>query len=198
MTSAGALDGASLDRLFRTARTRNSWKPIPLPEGALQQIYALAKWGPTAANSGPARFVFVTSAEAKEKLASVASASNQAKIRSAPATAIIGYDLDFPETLPKLFPHAPGFKDLFTDPVATEWTAFRNSSLQGAYLIMAARALGFDCGPMSGFDNAKVDELFFAGTKVKSNFICSIGYGGEEGLFERLPRHEFDDVCQIL
>ncbi len=196
--SAGALDGAALDILFRTARTRNSWQDRALPEGALQAIYDLAKWGPTAANSNPARFVFLTSASAKETLASVASPGNQAKIKAAPVTVIIGYDLAFPETLPKLFPHAPGFKNLFTDPVATEWTAFRNASLQGAYLIIAARALGYDCGPMSGFDNAKVDELFFAGTQIKSNFICSIGFGGDEGLFERLPRHQFDDVCRVL
>jgi 3-hydroxypropanoate dehydrogenase len=192
------LSDEALDRLFRTARTRNSWKPDPLPEGALKAIYDLAKWGPTAANSGPARFIFVTSEGAKAKLASVASPGNQAKIAAAPATAIIGYDLDFPETLPKLFPHAPGMKNAFTDAAMTEQVAFRNSSLQGAYLIMAARALGYDCGPMSGFDNAKVDELFFPGTRIKSNFICSIGYGDTPGLFERLPRHDFDDVCKVL
>jgi 3-hydroxypropanoate dehydrogenase len=192
------LDAAALDTLFRTARTRNSWKPTPLPDGALKAIYDLAKWGPTAANSNPARFVFVTSDSAKDKLASMASAGNQAKIKAAPATVIIGYDLDFPETLPKLFPHAPGMKNLFTDPVMTEQGALRNSSLQGAYLMIAARALGFDCGPMSGFDNAKVDEAFFAGTRIKSNFICSIGYGDTAGLFDRLPRHDFDDVCQVL
>jgi 3-hydroxypropanoate dehydrogenase len=193
-----ALDDAALDALFRTARTRNSWKSDPLPEGALKAIYDLAKWGPTAANSNPARYVFVTSQGAKEKLAALASAGNQAKIKAAPATVIIGYDLDFPETLPKLFPHVPGMKALFTDPAMTEQGAFRNSSLQGAYLIIAARALGFDCGPMSGFDNAKVDEAFFAGGRIKSNFICSIGYGDTAGLFDRLPRHEFDDVCQVL
>ena len=192
------LDGGALDTLFRTARTRNSWKPEPLPAGALEKIYDLAKWGPTAANSGPGRFIFVTSREAKEKLASVASSGNQAKIKAAPATAIIAYDLDFPQTLPRLFPHAPGMKDAFTDPAVTEQTAFRNSSLQGAYLMMAARALGYDCGPMSGFNNAKVDELFFSGTKIKSNFICSIGHGDTAGMFDRLPRHDFDDVCKIL
>jgi 3-hydroxypropanoate dehydrogenase len=192
------LDDDSLDRIFRTARTRNSWKDQPLPEGALREIYDLAKWGPTAANSTPARFVFCATAQAKEKLASVASSTNQAKIKSAPATVIIGYDLDFPETLPKLFPHAPNMKNVFSDPALTEQVAFRNSTLQGAYLIVAARALGYDCGPMSGFDNAKVDELFFAGTKIKSNFICSIGYGDTAGLFDRLPRHDFDDVAKII
>lgn len=193
-----ALDDLALDTLFRAARTRNSWQDRPLPEGALRQIYDLAKWGPTAANSTPARFVFCVSAEAKERLASVSSGNNQAKIRAAPATAIIGYDMGFPETLPRLFPHAPGMKNAFGDPAVTERTAMRNSSLQGAYLIIAARALGFDCGPMSGFDNAKVDELFFAGAQVKSNFICSIGYGAEEGLFERLPRLDFDEACKVL
>jgi 3-hydroxypropanoate dehydrogenase len=192
------LDDAALDRIFRTARTRNSWKSEPLPEGALREIYELAKWGPTAANANPARFVFVASDEAKDRLASVSSGNNQAKIKAAPTTVIVGYDLDFPETLPKLFPHVPGMKDYFTDPAATEQNAFRNSSLQGAYLMIAARALGYDCGPMSGFDNAKVDELFFAGTRIKSNFICSIGYGDTAGLFERLPRHDFDDACKIV
>jgi 3-hydroxypropanoate dehydrogenase len=192
------LDEAALDRIFRTARSRNSWTPKPLPEGALREIYDLAKWGPTAANSNPARFVFVTSDEAKAKLASASSGNNQAKIKAAPATVIVGYDLDFPETMPKLFPHVPGMKDNFKDPAVTEQTAFRNSTLQGAYLMIAARALGYDCGPMSGFNNAKVDELFFAGTRIKSNFICSIGYGDTAGLFDRLPRHDFDDVCQVL
>jgi 3-hydroxypropanoate dehydrogenase len=192
------LDDAALDRIFRTARSRNSWTSEPLPEGALQEIYELAKWGPTAANGNPARFVFVVSEEAKEKLASVSSGNNQAKIKAAPATVIVGYDLDYPETLPKLFPHAPGIKNVFTDPAMIEQNAFRNSSLQGAYLIIAARALGYDCGPMSGFDNAKVDELFFAGTNIKSNFICSIGHGDTAGLFDRLPRHAFDEACKIL
>jgi 3-hydroxypropanoate dehydrogenase len=192
------LDDAALDSLFRTARSRNSWKPDPLSDGALHEIYELAKWGPTAANSSPARFVFCATAEAKEKLASVSSGNNQAKIMAAPATVIVGYDLDFPETLPKLFPHAPGMKAVFSDPALTEQVAFRNSTLQGAYLMIAARALGYDCGPMSGFDNAKVDELFFAGTAIKSNFICSIGHGDTAGMFDRLPRHDFDDACQVI
>jgi 3-hydroxypropanoate dehydrogenase len=191
------LDDVALDTIFRTARSRNSWKSEPLPEGALQEIYELAKWGPTAANGSPARFVFVASEEAKEKLVSVSSGNNKAKIKAAPVTVIIGYDLDYPETLPKLFPHMPTMKNFFTDPVMVEQNAFRNSSLQGAYLMIAARALGYDCGPMSGFDNAAVDALFFAGTRIKSNFICSIGYGDTAGLFERLPRHSFDEACTI-
>jgi 3-hydroxypropanoate dehydrogenase len=192
------LADATLDQIFRDARTRYGWKPESLPTSLLREIYDLAKLGPTAANSSPARFVFVTSAEAKEKLSSVASGNNKAKILAAPATVIIGYALDFPETLPKLFPHAPNMKDYFTDPVEVETGALRNSSLQGAYFIVAARALGLDCGPMSGFDNGKVDALFFAGTKVKSNFICSIGHGTDEGLFPRLPRHDFDDACKVV
>ncbi|MBV8592974.1 MAG: malonic semialdehyde reductase [Caulobacteraceae bacterium] len=192
------LGAPALDQLFLKARTRNGWSDTPVPEALIRQIYELAKFGPTAANSTPARFYFAVSAEAKERLASVASPGNQAKIKSAPVTAIVGYDLDYPETLAKLFPHAPGMKAYFTDPVVTETGALRNSSLQGAYLMMAARALGLDCGPMSGFDNAKVDELFFAGTRIKSNFLCSIGYGTEENLFPRLPRHDFEDACKIL
>jgi 3-hydroxypropanoate dehydrogenase len=154
--------------------------------------------GPTAANSSPARFVFVTSPEAKEQLASVSSGTNQPKITAAPATVIVGYDLDFPERLPTLFPHAPGMKAVFSDPAVVEQTAFRNATLQGAYLIMAARSLGFDCGPMSGFDNGKVDALFFAGTRIKSNFICSIGRGNGSNMFDRLPRLGFEDACRII
>jgi 3-hydroxypropanoate dehydrogenase len=192
------LDDAALDRLFRTARTRNSWKPQPLPEGALERIYELMRMGPTSANSSPGRFVFCVSDEAKEKLASAASGTNAPKIKAAPCTAIVGYALDFHEHLPRLFPHAPAMKDVFANAELAQTTAFRNSSLQGAYLIMAARALGFDCGPMSGFNNAKVDELFFAGTNIRSNFICSIGYGDEAGLFGRLPRLEFDEAAKVV
>ncbi|HEY5290502.1 MAG TPA: malonic semialdehyde reductase [Caulobacteraceae bacterium] len=195
---AARLDDPALGQLFRDARSRNGWKAEALPESLLREVYDLMKWGPTAANSTPARLVFVVSDEAKDKLASVASAGNKAKIRQASATVIVGYDLDFPETLPKLFPHAPRMKDVFTSTEITELSALRNSSLQGAYLIVAARALGLDCGPMSGFDNGKVDALFFAGTKVKSNFLCSIGYGTEENLFPRLPRHTFEEACRIV
>ena len=192
------LTDGPLDQLFRAARTRNGWRADPVPESLLREVYELAKFGPTAANSTPARFVFVTSAEAKAKLSSVSDGNNQAKIRQAPATVIVGYDLDFPQTLPKLFPHAPNMKDGLTDPVVIEMMAFRNSSLQGAYLMIAARALGLDCGPMSGFSNAKVDSLFFAGTRIKSNFLCSLGHGTDENLFPRSPRHTFDDACQIV
>jgi 3-hydroxypropanoate dehydrogenase len=188
----------SLEVIFRAARTRNGWKRDPVPESLLREVYDLARMGPTAANSSPARFVFCTSAEAKERLAAVSSGSNAVKIRQAPATVIIGYDLDFPEMLPRLFPHAPKMKEAIKDPVAIQTMAFRNSSLQGAYFIVAARALGLDCGPMSGFNNAAVDEAFFAGTNIKSNFICSIGYGTDENLFERLPRLPFEEACRIV
>ncbi len=192
------LDDHALDQMFRTARTRNGWRAETLPESLLREIYELARMGPTAANANPARFVFAVSSEAKDKLASVSSGNNQAKIKASAATVIIGYDLDFPETLPRLFPPIPSMKDNFTDPDMIELNALRNSSLQGAYFIMAARALGLDCGPMSGFDNGKVDTLFFAGTRIKSNFLCSIGHGTEENLFPRLPRHTFDEACRIL
>ena len=192
------LDSPALAQLFTEARTRNGWKTDPLPESLLRELYDLVKFGPTAANSTPARFVFVTSPEAKAKLAALSSGSNGPKILQAPATVIIGYDLDFPETLDKLFPHAPGAKTWFGDPVAKEWGAFRNSSLQGGYFILAARALGLDVGAMSGFDNAGVDAEFFAGTNIKSNFIASIGYGTEDGLFPRSPRLDFEEAAKII
>jgi len=195
---AERLADSTLDQLFRNARTHNGWETDPLPPSLPRELYELARFGPTAANSSPARFVFVTSAEAKEKLASVASGNNQPKIKAAPATVIIGYDLDFPEHLATLFPHAPGMKGVFADPAVAQQTAFRNASLQGAYFIIAARSLGLDCGPMSGFDNAKLDALFFAGTKIKSNFICSIGHGNGVNLFERLPRLSFGEACQVV
>jgi len=192
------LDAPALAQLFTEARTRNGWKTDPLPESLLRELYDLVKFGPTAANTTPARFIFVSSPEAKAKLAALSSGSNGPKILQAPVTVIIGYDLDFPETLDKLFPNAPGAKTWFGDPVAKETGALRNSSLQGGYFIMAARALGLDVGPMSGFDNAGVDAEFFAGTNIKSNFIASIGYGTEEGLFPRNPRLDFEEAAQIV
>jgi 3-hydroxypropanoate dehydrogenase len=154
--------------------------------------------GPTSANCSPARIVFATSKEAKEKLAAHCSAANAPKVLSAPATAIIGYDLDFAQRLPVLFPHNQDAKNWFTNPAVEQTTAFRNGSLQGAYFIIAARALGLDCGPMSGFNNEAVDKDFFAGTRVKSNFICSVGHGDTSGLFERSPRLSFDEACKIV
>ncbi len=192
------LSDQALAQLFTEARTRNGWTSDPIPEAVLRELYDLVKFGPTAANTTPARFIFVSSPEARAKLAALSSGSNGPKILQAPVTVIIGYDLDFPETLDKLFPNAPGAKNWFGDPVAKETGALRNSSLQGGYFIMAARALGLDVGPMSGFDNAGVDAEFFAGTNIKSNFIASIGYGTDEGLFPRNPRLDFEEAAKIV
>ena len=192
------LADTALDQLFTKARTRNGWSDQPIPEPVLRELYDLVKFGPTAANTTPARFVFLQSPEAKARLAALSSGSNGLKILQAPVTVIIGYDLDFPETLDRLFPNAPGAKHWFGDPVAKEVAALRNSSLQGGYFILAARALGLDVGPMSGFDNAAVDKEFFAGTNIKSNFIASIGYGTEENLFPRNPRLAFEEATKIL
>ena len=192
-----ALDAAVLDQLFRTARTQNAFLDKPVPESLLKELYDLVKWGPTAANTTPARFVFVTSKEAKDKLAPALSEGNLAKTMAAPVTVIIGFDLDFHEKLPYLFPHTDA-KSWFDGPQENrQKPAFLNSTLQGAYLIMAARALGLDCGPMSGFDPAKVDEAFFAGTSIKSNFLINLGYGDPSGLFPRLPRLSFDEAATI-
>src|ERR1700722_16712785 len=188
-----SLSADAIDQIFRTARTRNAWTDKPVTPDDMRAIYDLAKMGPTSANISPARFVWVASAEGKEKLAALALPGNAPKIRQAPVTVIVAYDLDFAEKVPYLFPHAPEAKDWFADPGFARVAAFRNGTLQGAYLIMAARALGFDCGPMSGFDNAKVDAAFFAGTRIESNFICSIGEGTEENLFARSPRLGFEE-----
>jgi 3-hydroxypropanoate dehydrogenase len=193
-----AINDEALDVIFRNARSQNKWQDKPVSPALLMAIYDLMRWGPTSANMSPARLIFVTSKEAKERLKPFLSEANRDKVMTAPATAIIGYDVAFPETLPKLFPHAPHAKDWFKDPAMAEVHAFRNGSLQGAYFIIAARALGLDCGPMSGFDNAGVDRAFFAGTKIKSNFICSVGYGDPAGLFGRSPRLSFDEACKIL
>ena len=193
-----AVNDEALDTIFRAARTQNKWLDKPVSQALLMAIYDLMRMGPTSANCSPARFVFVTTPEAKERLAKLASPGNAPKIRSAPATAIIGYDLDFAQELTKLFPHDQTAKTWFTDPKVEEITAFRNGTLQGAYFIVAARSLGLDCGPMSGFNNAKVDEEFFAGTRVKSNFICGIGYGDPSGLFGRSPRLSFDEACKFV
>lgn len=188
------LDALALDQLFRTARTRNAWTDRPVTEQQLRELYDLVKLGPTSANCCPARFVWVRSAEAKGKLAALAAPANAPKILAAPVTVIVGYDLDFAEQLPKLFPaRGKEMQGHFSDPLVAQITAFRNSSLQGAYLIIAARALGLDCGPMSGFGNEAVDHEFFANTRIKSNFICSIGYGSDQGLFPRNPRLTFEE-----
>ena len=191
------LADAALDQLFRTARTQNAFQDRPVEDSQLHALYELLKWGPTAANSTPARFVFVKSAEAKQKLAPALSEGNRAKTLAAPVTVFVGFDLDFHEKLPYLFPHTDA-KAWFDGPrEGRHEGAFRNGSLQGAYLMMAARALGLDAGPMSGFDNAKVDEAFFAGTAIKSNFLVNLGYGDPAGVFPRLPRLSFDEAARI-
>lgn len=196
---ADILNDAALDTLFREARSFNGWEDKPISEVQIQAIYDLMKWGPTSANCSPARFVWVRSTSAKEKLASLAMAGNDEKILAASATVIIGYDLEFYERIPELFPHNPDAKSWFNgDKVTAETTAFRNGTLQGAYLMLAARALGLDCGPMSGFDSAGVDEAFFGGTTIKPNFICTIGYGTQDNLFDRSPRLSFEDANTVL
>jgi len=195
MSSVMSKDG--LDLIFRNARTHNAWLDKPVEDALLRQVYDLAKMGPTSANMCPMRIVFVKSAEAKERLKPALQPGNVDKTMAAPVTAIIGMDIHFYEELPRLFPHADAkswFKDLPEN--VLEYTALRNSSLQGAYFMLAARALGLDCGPMSGFDNAKVDEAFFAGTAVKSNFLCNLGYGDPSKLYPRSPRLGFDEACQ--
>jgi 3-hydroxypropanoate dehydrogenase len=181
--------------LFRDARTYNGWTDRAIDEGLLGRLYELVKLGPTSANSCPARFVWVRSQEGKARLSNSASDNNKSKILAAPCTVIIGYDLDFADRLPQLFP-ARGelMKEIFKEPQLAEVTAFRNSALQGAYLIIAARALGLDCGPMSGFDHAGVDLEFFSGTNIKSNFICCLGYGDPASLFPRNPRLSFEEA----
>jgi len=191
-------DHAALDLIFRHARTHNYWQAKPVDDAVLRAAYELAKFGPTSANMCPMRVVFVKSKAAKEKLKPCLDAGNVDKTMLAPATAIIGMDLHFFDQLPKLFPQADAkawFKDLPEN--ILEYVALRNSSLQGAYFMLAARAVGLDCGPMSGFDNAKMDAAFFAGTKVKSNFICNLGYGEAAKLHPRNPRLTFDEACQI-
>jgi 3-hydroxypropanoate dehydrogenase len=188
---------AALDQLFRTARTQNSFQDRPVEDSQLRALYDLLKWAPTSANASPARFVFVKSAEAKQQLAPALSEGNLAKTLAAPVTAIVGFDQDFHEKLPYLFPHTDA-KSWFDGPREGRYeAAFRNGTLQGAYLILAARALGLDAGPMSGFDAAKVDEAFFAGTAIKSNFLVNLGYGDPAGVFPRLPRLSFDEAARI-
>ncbi len=192
------LDDAALDQLFRTARSYNGYLDTPVSNAQLEAVWELMKYGPTSANCLPARIVWCVSAEAKEKLAALAMPANGDKIRKAPATAIIGMDMEFYELLPELFPHTDARSWFASNDALAEATAFRNSSLQGGYFILAARALGLDTGPMSGFDNAAVDEAFFAGTRVKSNFISTIGYGDPASIFNRSPRPEFDRFNKII
>jgi 3-hydroxypropanoate dehydrogenase len=187
------------DLILRSARTHSAWLDKQMDDALLRQVYELAKFGPTSANICPLRIVFVKSREAKERLKPALDAGNVTKTMTAPATAILGMDIHFYDKLPQLFPHVDArswFKDLPGN--VLEYVALRNSSLQGAYFMLAARALGLDCGPMSGFDNAKVDAEFFAGTTIKSNFICNLGYGDASKLFPRSPRLTFEEACQVI
>ena len=196
---AGSIAKECLHQIFLEARTHNKWQDRPVPDDLLRQVVDLMKMGPTSANQSPARFLFVKTPEAKKRLGPHLSEGNRAKTMSAPVCAIIGYDLRFYDHLPKLFPHTNA-KSWFEGGPAEkiESSAFRNGTLQGAYFIIAARALGLDAGPMSGFDNDGVDREFFAGTSVKSNFLCSLGYGDPAGLFPRSPRFEFGEIAKIL
>jgi 3-hydroxypropanoate dehydrogenase len=192
------LSDEGLDLIFRQARTHSVWLEKPVDDELLRRVYDLAKMGPTSANMCPLRIVFVKSREAKEKLRPCLDAGNVDKTMSAPVTALLGMDVRFYEELPKLFPHADAkawFKDLPENVLET--LALRNSSLQGAYFMLAARSLGLDCGPMSGFNNAKADAAFFAGTTVKSNFLCNLGHGDASKLFPRSPRLGFEEACRI-
>lgn len=193
-----AIADSALDQVFRTARTQNEWLDTPVSHTLLQAVYDLARMGPTSANCSPARFVFLTSPEAKEKLKPFLLPGNVNKVMTAPATVIIGHDLTFYERLPKLFPHTDARAWFVGNDRLIETTAFRNGTLQGAYFMMAARSLGLDCGPMSGFDNAGVDRVFFDNGPVKSNFICALGHGNPKALFPRSPRLSFEEACQVL
>jgi 3-hydroxypropanoate dehydrogenase len=192
------LDDRALDTLFRQARSYNRWSPEPVPEKTLHTLYDLLKLGPTSANCCPARFVFVASTASKAALVGCVMPGNVVKVEQAPVTVIIGMDEKFYEKVPFLFPQKPQIAEMFKDPAVGTVHMMRNASLQGAYLILAARSLGLDCGPMSGFDNAKVDAAFFSGTSVKSNFICSLGLGTTELLFPRNPRLPFEEACKII
>jgi 3-hydroxypropanoate dehydrogenase len=190
------LTDQGLDLLFRNARTQNSWRADPVAPALLHQLFDLAKMGPTSANCSPARFIFVVSPDGKDKLRPALSAGNLAKTMAAPVTAIIGHDLNFAETMPELFPHDPSAQFWFKG--IEEETAFRNGTLQAAYLMLAARSLGLDCGPMSGFDKAKVDAAFWPDGRIKSNFLCNIGYGDDTKIFPRSPRLPFDRACRVM
>lgn len=203
------LSEQGLDLLFRQARSQNGWRDQVVSDETLSALYDLVRWGPTSANGCPARIVFLRSTAAKQRLLPALSPGNVDKTLGAPVTAIIGYDANFHDQLPKLFPHNPGVRDWFAgQPELIETTALRNSSIQGGYFILAARALGLDCGPMSGFDHDKIDQEFFAtddgrpggfpGMRIKSNFLCNLGYGDPGKLFPRSPRLTFEEACLLL
>ena len=196
------LSDNALNQLFREARTHNGWQDKSVPETLVRAVYELTKMGPTSANCSPARFVFIESEEAKAKLKPHLSEGNRAKTMSAPWCVIVAHDLEFHEKIPQLFPHNPGAKEWFADPQMRAETAFRNGSLQGGYLMMAARAMGLDCGPMSGFDKKGVEETFLkpleGGENLAANFLCNIGFGDETDLYPRSPRLSFEDACKIV
>jgi len=194
-----SMNDQALDLLFRQARTHHAWQNRPVSDEQLRAIYELMKWGPTSANTCPARLVFLRTPEAKQRLLPALSPGNLEQTRQAPVTAIVAYDLRFYDQLGKLFPHNPAMRERFaSSPQMSEITAFRNGTLQGGYFLLAARAAGLDCGPMSGFDNAKVDQEFFPGGTVKSNFLCNLGYGEPSKLLGRHPRLDFEEACQLL
>lgn len=191
------LDDRALDQLFREARTQNKWQDRPVPDATLEEVYNLLKWAPTSANSSPARFVFIRTPEGRAKLKQALSPGNVEKTMTAPVTVIVAHDVEFYEKLPFLFPHADARSWFAGNPAFAETSAFSNGTLQGAYLMMAARSVGLDAGAMSGFDNARVDELFLAGTTWKSNFLVNLGYGDPTGLFPRSPRLSLDEACRF-
>ena len=188
----------STEQLFTEARTQNGNLPTPVSDAQLRALYEVMKWGPTSANCSPARLQFVRSAAAKDRLAACVAPANQAKVLQAPVTVIVGMDLEFFERLPQLFPHADARSWFVGKPALIEATAFRNSSLQGAYLMLAARAMGLGCGPMSGYDSAALDAAFWPGTTVRSNFICTLGHGDPAQVLPRSPRLSFDEACQLV
>ncbi|WP_312064824.1 malonic semialdehyde reductase [Pantoea septica] len=191
------LDNTALDQLFNEARTHSYWQDKPLEAGILEQLYALTALGPTSANCSPGRFVFVTSQEGKEKLKPALSSGNVEKTMTAPVTVIVAHDMAFYDRLPQLFPHADARSWFTGSPELVKETAFRNSSLQAGYLILAARALGLDAGPMSGFDPSKVNEAFFADNSWQVNMLINLGYGDNEKLHPRLPRLRFEQACKL-
>jgi 3-hydroxypropanoate dehydrogenase len=192
------LDDRSLDIIFRNARSHNGWQEKPVSDELIKQLYELMKWAPTSANASPARLVFIKSTAAKQRLLPAMISGNEEKTRTAPVTVIVAQDHEFYEKLPQLFPHTDARAWFVGNQALIDTTAFRNATLQGAYLIIAARALGLDAGPMSGFDNAKVDAEFFSGTKIRSNFLINLGYGDATKLFPRGPRLTFDESSRIL
>lgn len=197
-TTPNTVPSDALNQLFREARTHSAWLPRPVPVETLREAYEIARMGPTSANSTPARFVFLQSATSKARLLPALAPLNVQKTRTAPVTVIVAWDAEFFEKLPRLFPHADMRAHFVGNRSLIDETAFRNSSLQGGYFIVAARSVGLDCGPMSGFDPAKVNAEFFPDGKWKVNFLCNLGYGDRSTLFPRNPRLEFDEACRVL